>query len=62
MKKKTIKDLQFFSIQKTNLKGITIKGGDCHDTIEYYGDQACPDTYCETINDCRIVCTGEPPC
>lgn len=62
MKKKTIMNLQNFSIEKSNLKGLAVKGGDCHETVEYQGDHPCTDTYCETINDCQIKCTYQEPC
>ena len=62
MKNKSIENLQNFELVKSSLSGLNIKGGDCHDTIEYLGDQACKDTYCETIDSCDIVCIGAPPC
>lgn len=59
---KKIKDLEHFALSKTSLASLTVKGGECHDTIEYFGGQACKDTYCETLNDCEIECVGTTDC
>lgn len=57
-----IADYKNYKLSKVSMEILTVRGGDTHYTIEYFGDQACKDVYYDTLGACDIKCTGEPTC